>query len=160
MLSMRTILASGLFSLLIGLTMTQPAHAETDPTGLWLTQNKRSVVSVEPCQENKSMMCGYIHWIIEGGMQFDDKNPDAALHNRPMCGLPIIYGLKKLSANEWGDGKIYKADEGDVYDGQMEMNDDGTLAVSGYVGIPLFGKEQTWTRVNASDYPKCKRAKR
>ena len=139
-----------------------PAFAQSDkidPTGLWLTQNQRSVVSVEPCQENKMLMCGYIHWIIDGGMQYDSKNPDANLRNRAMCGLPIIYGLKQTGNNKWSEGKIYKADEGDVYDGNFEMNDDGTLSVRGYVGIPLFGKEQTWTRVRASDYPKCHRAK-
>ncbi|MEC7029591.1 MAG: DUF2147 domain-containing protein, partial [Pseudomonadota bacterium] len=48
-----------------------------------------------------------------------------------------------------------KADDGDMYDADVELNQDGTLHVRGYMGIALLGKSQTWTRVQPEDYPMC-----
>ena len=121
--------------------------------GLWLTQNERSVIQIKTCEQG---LCGHIYWIIDGGMQTDAKNPDEAKRNRSMCGLPILWGFEKESETEWEDGKIYKADDGDIYDANLELLDDGTLKVRGYMGISLFGKSQIWTQAEAKDYPKCK----
>lgn len=150
---------------LAGLALVSPQAAMAaagSVEGLWLTENKRSVIEVKQCG---NFMCGNVHWIIEGGMQFDEKNPDAARRSTPMCGLQIISGLKNdddsgVERDEWEDGKIYKADEGDTYDADIELRDDGTLKVEGYMGISLLGKSQTWTRVNEADYPKCTPASR
>jgi uncharacterized protein (DUF2147 family) len=125
--------------------------------GLWLTENKRSVIEVKQCGE---LMCGAVHWIIEGGMQFDEKNPDETKRFTPMCGLQIMYGLKNdddagIERDEWEDGKIYKADDGEMYDADIALQDDGSLKVQGYMGVSFLGKTQTWTRVNEADYPKC-----
>ena len=120
--------------------------------GLWLTENKRSVIEVYDCMKG---LCGDIYWIIEGGMQTDAKNPDALKRNTPMCGLPILWGFEKESETEWESGNIYKADDGDTYSANMELLSENKLKVRGYMGISLLGKSQTWTRVNAEDYPQC-----
>lgn len=128
----------------------------TDPTGLWLTENKRSVIEIKKCSAG---ICGNIHWIIKDGMQTDSKNPDAAKRNTPMCGLPILWGFNQNAKNVkvWESGKIYKADEGDVYKATISVIDANKLYLRGYVGIPLLGKTQYWTRVNGKDYPACKK---
>ena len=131
------------------------AHAQ-GPAGLWLTENGRSVISVAPCANDVATLCGGIHWIIEGGMQFDEKNPDAALRGQPLCGLKILGGFRQNDIANWVDGKIYKADEGDIYNASLQMLPNGKLLVRGYVGMPLFGKSQTWTRVSGDEYPKCR----
>lgn len=128
------------------------ANAASPLEGLWLTENKRSVIKVEECMKG---LCGTIHWIVEGGMQYDAKNPDEAKRNTPMCGLPILWGFKKASETEWEDGEIYKADDGDVYSSELELQDDGTLKVRGYVGFSFLGKSQVWTRVSADEYTAC-----
>lgn len=138
------------------LMMPFAAQAASPLTGYWLTENKRSVIMIEECGES---LCGNIHWIIEGGMQFDEKNPDETKRKTPMCGLPILWGFEKDSETEWEDGKIYKADDGDVYSSEMELQEDGTLEVKGYVGFSFIGKSQDWTRVDPKDYPACKAAK-
>lgn len=125
--------------------------AAQDITGLWLTENKRSVINIRDCDQG---LCGDIHWIIADGMQYDRKNPDVERRDTPMCGLPILWGFKQ-NGNEWSDGKIYKADEGDTYNANMTLLNDGRLRLRGYIGLPLFGKTQIWTRVSAVDYPKC-----
>ena len=128
---------------------------ESDVEGLWLTQNERAAIKIEKC-ENGQSLCGKIAWIIEGGMQTDEKNQDPSLRDTPMCGLQILYGFKQgKAAGEWVDGKIYKADEGDVYNASVTQIDENRLRLRGYVGMPLFGKTQIWTRVNPADYPAC-----
>lgn len=132
-----------------------PAYYE--PEGLWLTENERSVVKVERCQNSRAL-CGYIHWIIDGGMQYDTKNPVEKLRGQPMCDLQILQNFQesRQTQNEWIDGKIYKADDGDIYNATLTVLGDNKMEIRGYVGIPLLGKSQTWTRVDAKDYPKCK----
>ena len=64
------------------------SEAATGVEGHWLTQNERSVIHVEECEEG---ICGKVHWIIKDGMQTDSKNPDENLRSRPMCGLKILW---------------------------------------------------------------------
>ena len=125
-----------------------------NPYGLWLTENERSVIDVYECE---GKLCGKVHWIIAGGMQTDSKNPDEALRNRPICGLQIMWGLEpdEDDPEEWEDGQIYKADDGDIYDVDIEMEDAHTMEVTGYLGITLFGKSQVWKRVTPENYPAC-----
>jgi uncharacterized protein (DUF2147 family) len=132
--------------------MAEPAP---DPTGYWLTQNKRSVIEVKKCGAS---LCGHIHWIIEGGMQTDSKNPNAAKRGTKMCGLQILSGFSQNANNAkvWEGGKIYKADEGEMYSATLSVKSASEMNVRGYVGVPLFGKSQNWTRVSAKDYKRCK----
>lgn len=143
-----TLSAIGLFSVL----GSSKVLAADGVEGLWLTQNERSVISVKPCDQG---LCGNIYWIVDGGMQYDTKNPDEAKRSDPMCGLPILWGFEPDGKNAWDDGKIYKADDGDVYDANLELLDDGKLKVRGYVGFSFLGKTQKWTRVSAAEYPQC-----
>ncbi len=125
-----------------------------DPAGLWLTENKRAVVKIDHCGAN---LCGNIAWIIKDGMQTDSKNPDASKRGNPMCGLPILWGFQQnpKNAKVWESGKIYKADEGDTYNATISVIAPDRLYLRGYVGIPLLGKTQYWTRVTVKDYPSC-----
>ncbi len=127
--------------------------AENPAIGYWLVENKRAVIHLEKCEKTK--LCGTIHWIIKDGMTKDEKNPNPVHRNRPLCGKKILWDFEADGEN-WKDGKIYKADEGDTYDAKITKNNDGTLTVRGFVGISLFGKSQKWTRVSPDAYPKCK----
>lgn len=133
-----------------------PAIAQaqtTDPaTGLWLTQNERSVIKVEECDKG---LCGNVYWIIEGGMQKDANNPEESKRDTPMCGLPILWGFDKEASGVWENGNIYKADDGDLYSADLEIQEDGTLKVRGYLGFSWLGKTQIWTRAEVKDFKKC-----
>ena len=155
-MSIKSFLLAGLIA---GLTSLPASAQDTplDPTGLWLTQNERSAIRIEHCDNNNEKLCGHIAWIIEGGMQYDRENPDETLRDRPMCGLQILRAFDQNAKNpdKWEDGKIYKADDGDLYNANLEMINQDRLRVHGYIGIPLFGKTQVWERVSADDYPRC-----
>lgn len=131
------------------------AVEQYDPRGLWLTANERSVIKVEECGD---ALCGRIAWIIEGGMQYDAKNPEERLRGQPMCGLMIVQNLKQSGDgfNRWDQGKIYKADDGDIYDASLKITSANKLTVRGFRGISILGKSQEWTRVDAAQYPACK----
>lgn len=139
-------------------TLSSAAFAQNTPDaeGYWLTENKRAVIKTEKCDGNH--LCGQIYWIIEGGMQTDSNNPDEALRNRPMCGLTILNGFtqNRNNAKVWEGGHIYKADDGDTYNATVTIKDEQHLWLRGYVGLPIFGKSQTWTRVDPADYKACK----
>jgi uncharacterized protein (DUF2147 family) len=140
---------------LMCISADKAAAQAPSPEGLWLTENKRSAIKIEKCD---SGLCGKVAWIIEDGMQYDTANPDESLRGRPMCGLQIMSGLQQNEYDpaEWEDGEIYKADDGDIYSAELEVLNENEIEVTGYVGFSFIGKTQTWTRVNAKDYPPCR----
>ena len=65
----------------------------------------------------------------------------------PMLGLTIVKGMKR-DGNKYAGGTILDPRDGTVYHAQMEVSADGQqLFVRGYLGIPLLGQTQIWTRL-------------
>ena len=65
----------------------------------------------------------------------------------PMMGLTIVKGMKR-NGNKYTGGSILDPRDGTVYHAQMELSEDGQqLSVRGYLGIPLLGQTQIWTRL-------------
>lgn len=117
--------------------------------GYWFTEGNKSKVEIEPCGDK---LCGKIVWLKEpktkeGKDKTDAHNPDKSLRSRKILGLALLSDfVKGTDGNSWEDGKIYNPEDGETYKCTMTLQDDGTLEVRGYVGIPLFGKSQIWTR--------------
>ena len=55
-------------------------------------------------------------------------------------------GLKKSSPEAWSGGEILDPEEGEIYKVKINMVNDKTLEVRGYIDIPLLGRTQTWVR--------------
>ena len=83
----------------------------------------------------------------------DANNPDTALRNRPLCGLTIGKGFEPSGPDRAQGGKLYDPESGKTYTGTM-TRDGNKLKLRGYVGIPLFGRTETWTRAPDS-VPAC-----
>lgn len=66
--------------------------------------------------------------------------------NKPVLGLEIIRGLSK-DGNEFDGGTITDPKNGKTY--KCTISRDGEkLNVRGYIGFSVFGRSQTWTKVN------------
>jgi uncharacterized protein (DUF2147 family) len=131
-------------------SQTPSGEQRPTPVGIWLHPNKRLQIEIVPCGER---LCGTLVWFqrpndAQGLPLVDVKNKNPALRTRPLLGLSILYGLRRTGDNTWEDGKIYNPDDGNDYNGQMSIEDDGTLRLRAYVLLPALGKTFIWTRVS------------
>ncbi len=137
------------------LTAMTAAQAAPDVTGLWLTDDGEAAVDVKACG---AALCGTIAWLktpkdAAGQPLRDANNPDAAARTRPLCGLGIFGGARPEGAG-WTGGWIYDPDEGKRYSLDLTPTADGTLAVTGFVGIKALGQTVQWSRAPAG-LPRC-----
>lgn len=133
-----------------------------DPTGVWLTEDGDAKVRIAACdalpaaagrESEPQEHCGEIVWLAEptnpqGRPVVDRNNPDPALRERPILGLLILHGFVAAPPGEpWEGGRIYNPKDGEVYRAVLTPRDGGDrLEVRGYVGLPLFGQTQVWSR--------------
>jgi uncharacterized protein (DUF2147 family) len=82
-------------------------------------------------------------------MATDYRNENASLRSRKVIGMPLIWGFKKTNEpNTFEEGQIYNGEDGKIYTANISLQPDGKLRLRGYVGTPLFGKTQLWTRIS------------
>lgn len=132
------------------------SRADQPPNGVvgrWLTESKHGVVDIHACGGGK--LCGTLVWIYKptddsGRPVVDRQNPDKALQGRAVCGLDMLGGFVQEGASHWTEGWIYDPESGKTYKANITLQDDGSLKLRGYVGIPLFGESQVWTRSDGS----------
>ncbi len=123
--------------------------------GLWVDHrevDKRKVaVWIDDCD---GQLCGRIYWMkkpLRGGKpKLDHKNPDATLRDRPLCGLAILSGFRRVKDGVWEAGQIYNPSDGMTFSSTMSLEGDGFLRIRGYVGISLLGRTVEWVRPKES----------
>jgi uncharacterized protein (DUF2147 family) len=138
----------GLAVLLLA-TVVPSARAQQPPVlGRWLSESRKGVIEIYPCADK---LCGKLVWLADpirdGAPAVDRNNKDAALRQRPLCGLMMLGDFRQLEPNRWGDGWIYSPENGKTYSATMTL-DGELLKLRGYIGIPLLGETQTWTRAD------------
>ncbi len=123
------------------------ARAEDGVFGFWRVESGAAVVEIAPCGEQA---CGRIVGLRDplgedGAPLRDRRNPDAALRDRPICGMALLGGFTR-DDDGWEGGTIYSAEDGETYSATMRLDAPDALRLRGYVGVPLFGATQRWTR--------------
>lgn len=148
-----------IFSLIMGLSLApwvalaqQPAHS---PMGWWLDQTGKAGIFISQCGKD---VCGQIRWLrkplnAQGKPVLDVHNETVSLRDRKVCGLWMLGNFVADGPEAWKGGWIYDPASGKTYKSVMHLEADGTLHVRGYIGIPLFGRSETWTRPAAPLVP-------
>jgi len=90
---------------------------------------------------------GKITWGTRGAAK-DVKNPDPRLRDRDLVGLTILNSFVFEGENTWGDGTIYDPNDGKTYSCKLTLTSAAKLDVRGFVGLSLFGRTETWTKIN------------
>lgn len=141
-------------------TATASAQQGGSVMGTWLTASGVAQVRIAPCTDTASgPLCGFIVGLInpkgpDGQVLAPDaatdyRNENPALRSRKVIGMPLIWGFKRTAdPNTFEDGKIYNGENGKTYNANISLQPDGKLRLRGYVGTPMFGETQLWTRVN------------
>lgn len=122
-----------------------------DPRGTWLTQDKDAALTISSCG---SQLCGQIIWLESardrgGALRRDKNNPDPGKQSQRICGLVVIKGLERSGPNTWA-GTVYNPEDGKTYQGSITVLSQDALKVRAYFALPIFGKNQTWTRVGGT----------
>lgn len=70
-------------------------------------------------------------------------------HGQRIVGMEILRHMHP-DGDEWSGGEILDPENGKTYRARMKLSDGGQkLVLRGYIGLPLFGRSQTWIRRTA-----------
>jgi len=109
------------------------ATRPSDPVyGYWLTENRRAIVEIAPCGEQA---CGVLVWT---------RRDSAA------CGERMIGDLERQDRGRWAGGYVRDPRSDKRYGAVLTVEDATRLTVRGYLGVPLLGRSQVWTRVDGT----------
>lgn len=113
--------------------------------GVWVTPDKDANIEI---YESNGTFYGKTIWHDlqkHQGVTTDIMNPDENLKKNPIIGLVVLKGLT-FKNNRWENGRCYDPETGKTYSGYLEIINDRMLKLRGYIGIPLFGRSEIWTR--------------
>jgi uncharacterized protein (DUF2147 family) len=128
--------------------MTAPSNAAAfaaapAPAGEWLVADGSARIRIQPCDD---ALWGVIVWATDPGK--DKNNPDPALRDRSVIGMPVLLDMEKNGQNRW-DGQIYNAENGKTYTANISLVREDVLRVEGCVFGGLFCGGENWTRETA-----------
>jgi uncharacterized protein (DUF2147 family) len=123
---------------------------ERSPAGLWKTfddRTHRARGTIRIYEENGTLS-GRIESSFTPEEQTErcDKCPGDR-KDAPIIGLVVLRGMRK-DGSEYAGGDILDPETGSVYKCRLTLGSDGEkLFVRGYLGLPVFGRTQTWIRI-------------
>ena len=132
---------------------TAASAQATSPVGVWKTvddgtKKEKSLVRIS---ESGGVYTGRIEKLLDPEAPKDPVCKDCSddRKDKPILGMTIIKNMKQSAADkaEFDGGEILDPNNGKVYKSKMKLVDNGAkLDVRGYIGMPMLGRTQTWTR--------------
>ncbi len=113
--------------------------------GVWINAKQDGLIRIV---KNKNKFDG----VIVGGVKPEDvnrvdiNNPDPKLRSQLLLGKVMLSGFVFEGDKKWSGGEIYDPNNGKTYQCKLELIDQKNLSVRGYIGFPLFGRTEVWTR--------------
>jgi uncharacterized protein (DUF2147 family) len=112
--------------------------------GEWWTEGRTARVRFGPSPDGT--YAGVITWSTTPQNK-DEHNKDPKLRDRLIVGIVLMWHLR-YEDGAYVDGYVYDPENGSTFRMKAEVLGPESLKVRGYVGISLFGENQTWTRVH------------
>lgn len=121
------------------------AQSEPSPVGLWLTYDlKHKPRDTLRFSFSNGELIGKISNAHPGSICTTCKG---SLHNKPLEGMTIIWGLKQ-NGNNWEKGYVLDVDNGNTYRCHVSVSKNNhILNFSPYIGMPWLGPTLHWVRV-------------
>lgn len=128
--------------------------ADEPPTleGLWMVETEKAGILIKRCDEG---FCGRIDWLGRpldeaGEPRLDLENENPWLRGKPLLGLRILTvpDAEPDAKWRWNGGKIYDPENGKTYTCTVKLEGPDRLVIRTFVGVKLFGKNTTWTRLS------------
>jgi len=124
-----------------------------EPEGRYLTASGNLEVALAPCG---MALCGTVARVVANHSM---SQPAAAMPSGAVAAVPgmtILSGFvpegDTRPATSW-HGNIFNRENGKTYSTRMSLDGSGNLVLRVYVGVPLFGSTQVWTRLPATGAP-------
>jgi uncharacterized protein (DUF2147 family) len=138
------------------------SHAASgdDILGLWNNEEKDAIIEIFKYNDK---YYGKVYSLTEpnypavskegipGSLRLDHNNPNPEKRSGPIIGLLIMNDFVFAGDGAWTGGTVYDPKNGKTYRGKMTLVSLNTLVLRGFVGIPLFGRNATWTRAKGND---------
>ena len=126
----------------------------TSPVGLWKTidDDTKKDKSLVRIAESGGVYSGKVEKIVDPEAPKDAVCKDCTddRKDKPILGMTIITNMKQSTGDKavFEGGEILDPKNGKVYKSKLKLVEGGTrLDVRGYIGVPMLGRTQTWTRV-------------
>lgn len=142
--------------ILLILTFISLSYKSQTPTvegdkiiGLWEVGSGKARIKVTKYGDKYG---GKIVWLRDpldekGEKKVDKNNPEEAKRTMPLLGLNNLLGFSYKEKGEYSGGTIYDPENGNTYNCVINLEDENTIQVRGYIGVQLFGRTDTWKRV-------------
>lgn len=118
----------------------EPMSNDATLMGYWLSQDHDGVFKIDHCGQN---LCGHLV-----GLRYDGTDVPRGHDGKSECNLLMLtdfHPMGESNAGRWA-GHILDPDTGHLYDSQIWLAQPDVLKLRGYIGLPIFGETQTWTR--------------
>lgn len=118
--------------------------------GIWEPSHGKARIKIEKIG---TKYFGKIVWLKEPlnpetqQKKTDKNNPEESLRTKPVLGLRVLKDFEGKEKNTWENGTIYDPENGSTYNCKIEMKDNNTLEIRGYIGVPTFGRTDVWKRM-------------
>lgn len=142
--------ATGLLALAC---LAGPASAQETlgEIGVWFDDTGDGAVEIFRCNDR---LCGRIVWLrdplnAQGKPKSDFYNPDPSQRQRPICGLPILSNLRRMTDGSWDYGTVYDPKKGSQHEAAIKLLRPDKLQLTGFGLGRLLSKSFIWTRAPA-----------
>ena len=115
----------------------------TDPSGRW--QTPRSILKIY--HSNGELRAIVVKILNDNSPTLPlCKKCPGKFQNKPIIGMTVIWGLKRVNNHDWNGGQAIDPESGQIYNVKLELSNDGKK-ITFHASKSLFGHTIEWERI-------------